>query len=197
MPQMDAPELILASTSPYRRQLLDRLRTPYLALAPGVEESQAPGEAPGGRAARLAGLKAEAVARLHPAAAVIGSDQVASCRGRVLDKPGDAARCQEQLAWLSGQQAEFHTAFTVLCKARGFRRDGTDRTVVQFRTLTREEIGRYIALERPFDCAGGFKCEALGITLFERLDSSDPTALIGLPLIALAAALRPLGFTLP
>lgn len=194
---MDAPELILASTSPYRRQLLDRLRVPYRVLAPGVDELTVAGEAPASQAARLAGLKAEAVARLHPAACVIGSDQVASCRGRVLDKPGDAARCREQLEWLSGHRAEFHTAFAVFCAARKFRRDHTDHTLVQFRILNSVEIGRYIEAEQPFDCAGGFKCEALGITLFERLDSSDPTGLIGLPLIALAAALRPLGFTLP
>jgi septum formation protein len=194
---MDAPELILASTSVYRRQLLDRLRLPYRALPPAVDEAAKPGEAPPERAARLAWDKAAAVARRHPDACVIGSDQVASCRGRVLDKPGDAATCRSQLEWLSGNQAEFHTAIAVICASRTYRFEHTDHTVVQLRTLGPETIGRYIEAEQPFDCAGGFKCEGLGIALFERLESSDPTGLIGLPLIALASALRAVGFRVP
>jgi septum formation protein len=194
---MDALELILASTSVYRRQLLDRLRLPYRALPPGVDETALQGEAPGARAARLASLKAGAVAREYPEACVIGSDQVASCRGRLLDKPGDAETCRSQLEWLSGNEAEFHTAITVLCASRSYRFEHTDRAVVQFRTLGPETIQRYVEAEQPFDCAGGFKSEGLGIALFERLDSTDPTGLIGLPLIALASALRALGFRVP
>ena len=189
--------LILASTSAYRRELLARLGLPFEALAPGVHEAHVPGESPADRALRLALEKADAVARTHPQAIVIGADQVAACAGELLDKPGDAARCREQLAMLNGRTALFYTA----CAVRG--NNGTvhlahvDTTTVVFRTLTAEEIGRYVAREQPFDCAGGFRAEALGISLFECMESRDPTALIGLPLIWLAGALREAGFPVP
>jgi septum formation protein len=192
-----APPLILASTSRYRRELLTRLGLPFDTAAPGVEESHLSGEPPGERARRLALAKARAVAASAPQAAVIGSDQVALGSAAVLDKPGDARRCREQLRALSGSEARFLTAVAVVCTARDFVEEFTDVTVVRFRRLTLEEIDRYVERDRPWDCAGGFRSEALGVTLFERVDSSDPTGLIGLPLIRLAAALRALGFALP
>ena len=192
-----APPLILASTSPYRRALLLRLGLPFQTAAPGVPESHLPGEAPGERARRLALAKARAVAAGAPQAAVIGSDQVAVSGATVLDKPGDAERCRAQLRALSGNAARFLTAVAVVCPARGFLEEFTDVTVVQFRALSDAEIDRYVERDRPWDCAGGFRSETLGVTLFERIDSSDPTGLIGLPLIRLAAALRALGCALP
>jgi len=192
-----APPLILASTSRYRRQLLERLGLPFRTAAPRVPEPHLAGEGPAERARRLALAKAEAVAARAPEAAVIGSDQVAVSGTTLLDKPGDAARCREQLRALSGTEARFLTAVAVLCAARGFRDEFTDLTVVRFRALSSDEIERYVEHDRPWDCAGGFRCEALGVALFERIDSSDPTALVGLPLIRLAAALRALGHTLP
>lgn len=190
------PRLLLASTSRYRRELLGRLGVPFEALAPGVPEPQVAGELPADRARRLALVKAQAVAALHPEALVIGSDQVAACQGRVLDKPGDAARAFTQLAFLSAQRACFHTACAVLRHGQP-PQTHVDTTTVVFRPLSTPEIERYVARDQPFDCAGGFKAEALGISLFERIDSCDPTALIGLPLIWLAGALRGGGYPLP
>jgi septum formation protein len=192
-----APPLILGSTSRYRYELLARLGLPFRTVAPRVLESHLPGEEPAERARRLALAKANAVAAGAPDAAVIGSDQVAVSGATVLDKPGDAARCREQLRALSGNEARFLTAVAVVCAARGFRAEFTDVTVVKFRALSGAEIERYVECDRPWDCAGGFRSEALGVTLFERIDSSDPTGLVGLPLIRLAAALRALGHALP
>lgn len=192
-----APPLILASTSRYRRALLERLQLPFEALAPGVEETYLPGEAPAARARRLALAKAQAVADRHPGAVVIGSDQVAVCGGDILDKPGDAARCREQLMALSGREARFITAVAVLCAARGHVDEFCDTTVVAFRSFGAEEIARYVERDRPWDCAGGFRGESLGVALFERVESSDPTGLVGLPLIRLAASLRALGHAVP
>ena len=189
--------LILASTSPYRRQLLERLRLPFQVAAPQVDESPLPLETPPLRAQRLALAKATAVSRRHPAATVIGSDQVAVCKGEVLDKPGGAERCREQLRWLSASAASFHTAVSVLNPASHASIEFLDTTTVYFRALAEDEIERYVRAEQPFDCAGGFRVEALGIALFARVTSEDPTALIGLPLIALARALRQLGYELP
>ena len=189
--------LILASTSVYRRELLARLGLPFEALPPGVPEAHLAGESPSDRALRLALEKASAVARTHPRAVVIGADQVAACGAQLLEKPGNAARCREQLAALSGRTALFYTG----CAVQRFGGTGhvthVDTTTVVFRRLSAEEIERYVARERPFDCAGGFRAEALGISLFESIESRDPTALIGLPLIWLAAALRDAGFPLP
>ncbi len=191
------PRLLLASTSPYRRELLTRLGVPFEAVAPGVPEEALEGELPVDRARRLALAKAQAVAARHPDCVVIGSDQVAACQGRVLDKPGTAERAFRQLAFLSAQRASFHTACAVLGTRAQLPQVHVDTTGVNFRALSTAEIERYIARDQPYDCAGGFKAEALGISLFDSIDSVDPTALIGLPLIWLAAALRGGGFQLP
>lgn len=193
------PLLVLASTSPYRRSLLQRLQWPFEVRAPGVPEDALPGERPPDRALRLATAKARAIAVELPEAIVIGSDQVASVgtgtQTQVLDKPGDAAHCAELLSRLSGQAARFETAVCVIWP--GGSASHTDLTVVQFRTLTTAQIERYIEREAAFDCAGGFKAEGLGIALLERIESDDPTALVGLPLIWLAGALRRAGLMLP
>jgi septum formation protein len=189
--------LILASTSVYRRELLARLGLPFEAVPPAVSEAHLAGESPADRALRLALEKAGAVARAYPQALVIGADQVAACVDQLLEKPGDAARCREQLATLSGRTALFYTACAVLGRGGTVHFAHIDTTMVAFRTLSSDEIERYVARERPFDCAGGFRAEALGISLFEYIESRDPTALIGLPLIWLADALRDAGFPVP
>jgi septum formation protein len=191
------PELILASTSVYRRSLLERLGIPFAALPPGTPEDTIAGELPTDRALRLAVAKAQAIASRRPDAVVIGSDQVAAVGSKILDKPGDAARCRAQLAAASGSSARFHTACAVIAPQAGVRMVHIDTTTVFFRSLSDEEIERYVERERPFDCAGGFRAEGLGISLFESIESRDPTALIGLPLIWLACALRRAGFVLP
>jgi len=185
--------LVLASTSPYRKELLSRLGVPFVAESPGVDETPLAGESAQERAVRLARAKAAAVAARHPEAWVLGSDQLA-VRGReVLGKPLDARRCEEQLLSSSGRPVAFLTAACLLHGASGRRLEHVDTTVVRFRDLSREEVRRYVERERPLDCAGGFKCEGLGIALFESIDSRDPTALIGLPLIWVAGALRQAG----
>jgi septum formation protein len=191
------PQLILASTSPYRRELLSRLALDFEVVAPEVSEEHQRGESPTDRALRLATAKAQAVSDRHPQALVLGSDQVAACGAEVLDKPGDARRCREQLLRLSAHTAHFYTACVLLGASAGLHLAHVDTTTVVFRELSASEIDRYIARERPFDCAGGFRAEALGITLFDCIESQDPTALIGLPLIWLAGALRAAGFQLP
>jgi septum formation protein len=191
------PQLILASTSPYRRELLSRLALDFEVVAPEVSEEHQRGESPTDRALRLATAKAQAVSDHHPQALVLGSDQVAACGAEVLDKPGDARRCREQLLRLSAHTAHFYTACVLLGASAGLHLAHVDTTTVVFRELSASEIDRYIARERPFDCAGGFRAEALGITLFDCIESQDPTALIGLPLIWLAGALRAAGFQLP
>jgi septum formation protein len=189
--------LILASTSPYRRMLLERLGVRFSVEPPAVEETRALNEAPEALARRLAEAKAQAVAARHPQAVVIGSDQVASAGEAVLGKPGEASRAREQLARLSGAVALFHTACTLVCADRGFSARHLDTTRVVFRMLTPAEIDRYISRERPFDCAGSFKVETLGISLLERIEGDDPTGIIGLPLIWVAATLRSLGYEVP
>jgi septum formation protein len=191
------PQLILASTSRYRRALLERLGVPFTALAPETPEDMAGGELPPDRALRLSIAKAQAVASRHPDAVVIGSDQVAAVGSKILEKPGDAARCRAQLTAASGSSARFHTGCALIGLQAGIRLVHIDTTTVCFRSLTQQEIERYIARERPLDCAGGFRVEGLGISLFESIESRDPTALIGLPLIWLAAALRRAGFLIP
>jgi septum formation protein len=186
-------EFYLASTSPYRAAQLARLGLPFAIEAPGVDETPVAGEAPAARALRLAQAKAAAVSRRHPTAWVLGSDQVADCEGRLHDKPGDARRCREQLRASSGRTVRFHTA-VVLCRASpAASHDHLDHTAVHFRSLEDGEIERYVERDRPYDCAGGFRCEGLGVTLFERIDTRDPTALVGLPLIWVAQALRNAG----
>jgi septum formation protein len=189
--------LILASTSPYRRTLLERFGLPFETARPEVGEEHVASETPADRAMRLAVAKAQAVAVRRPDAVVIGSDQVAAAGNKVLDKPGNAATCRAQLATLSGRDARFYTACAVIGPAGGVRLVHLDTTTVFFRSLAPAEIERYVEREKPFDCAGGFKAEALGIALFESIESQDPTALIGLPLIWLACALRRASYALP
>jgi len=191
------PPLILASTSPYRRELLARLRVPFECVPPGSDEQRLDGEPADALALRLARLKAEAVAARHPGSVVIGSDQVAVRGADILGKPGTVERCTEQLARSSGHEVAFLTAVHVVDGRKGRSESHLDRTVVRFRTLTPDEIARYIAADHPLDCAGGFKAESLGIALFERIESADPTALTGLPLIWLSAALRRAGIPVP
>lgn len=189
--------LVLASTSQYRRQLLERFGQRFTVAAPDVDETALPGETPIDLVARLARAKAEAVAHRHPKSIVIGSDQVALFGREIIGKPGNPERCIDQLKAFSGQRLSFHTAVHVIQSDSGSNEGHLDVTTVHFRKLSEEEIERYVARERPVNCAGGFKAEALGISLFERIDSQDPTALIGLPLIWLSAALRRAGLQLP
>ena len=189
--------LILASTSRYRCSLLERIAPPFEAISPEVSEAPAGGESPRERATRLSLAKARAVAERHPNAIVIGSDQVCAAGQRVLDKPGDEATCRAQLTALSGHTANFYTGCAVVGIEAGLTLEYLDTTTVTFRRLTETEINRYVAREKPFDCAGGFKVEALGITLFDSVESTDPTALIGLPLIWVSNALRQAGYLLP
>ncbi len=194
---MTTPALILASTSAYRHALLSRLGLTFLTQAPGVDESPTPGLAAAERAQHLARAKAAAVSAAYPQATVIGSDQVALCKGELLEKPGSAERCREQLRWASAAATTFYTAVAVQQLERGQTIQFVDSTTVYFRPLSDAEIERYVAAEKPWDCAGGFRCEGLGISLFTRIVCEDPTALIGLPLIGLSRALRQLGYPLP
>lgn len=187
------PSLVLASTSAYRAGLLARLGLPFSTAAPGTDERAREGEAPATLAARLAHAKAAAVARHRPNAWVIGSDQVAVRDGVLLGKPLDAPRCEAQLLGSSGRQVEFFTAVCLLRAGDERVLQHVDETRVLFRHLDLDRIRHYISRERPFDCAGGFKSEGLGIALFERMESVDPTALVGLPLIWVAQALREVG----
>lgn len=187
--------LLLASTSRYRRELLERLRLPFHVARPDVDETTGPDEAPAALAARLASLKAAAIAAHHPEAWVIGADQVAEVDGQAIGKPGNREAAIAQLTAMSGRAIRFHTALCLLRDQN--RHEASDVTTVRFRALSAEEIERYVDAEQPFDCAGSFKSEGLGITLFEAIDSQDPTALIGLPLIALSRLLREAGFQLP
>jgi len=191
------PRIVLASTSRYRAELLRRLLPDFEQRAPGTDEAAMPGEAADARAARLAVAKAVAAADGLRDALVIGSDQVAELDGEMLDKPGSAANAHAQLAASSGRVVHFHTALCLLDTRNGRQQIHVDRTCAHFRTLTAAEIERYVAREQPLDCAGSFKCEGLGISLFERIDSEDPSALIGLPLIALAGLLRTAGVAVP
>jgi septum formation protein len=188
---------VLASTSPYRRELLARLKLPFEARAPGIDESALAGEAPAAQARRLALAKASALADALPDHVVIGADQVAACEGVVLGKPGDAATARAQLARQSGKAVQFHSAVAVLCRARGFVDEFIDLTVVQLRTLSAQEIAAYVEADRPYDCAGSLRSESLGVALCERILSEDPTGLVGLPLVRLAASLRSCGYPLP
>ena len=188
--------LVLASTSRYRRELLARLGLPFAVDRPDVDESPLAGEAPASTAARLAQAKARVVAPRHPGAWIIGSDQVADLDGTALGKAGDRDRALAQLQACSGRRVVFQTALCLL-RDEGPPLAALDRTEVVFRRLHRDEILRYLDAEQPYDCAGSFKCEGLGISLFDAIHSQDPTALVGLPLIALARALREAGYRLP
>jgi len=190
------PRLVLASTSRYRAELLARLRLPFDSVRPEVDEAPLPGEPPASLALRLAAAKAGAIAALHADAVVIGSDQVASCDGHTLGKPGTREAAIAQLQVMSGREAVFLTAVAVAGPS-GRIETVLDTTTVRFRPLTDDGIARYVDAERPLDCAGSFKCEGLGIALFEAIESRDPTALVGLPLIATARLLRGAGWSLP
>lgn len=191
------PRLILASTSRYRRELLERLRLPFDVARPDTDETALPGESPRELAARLAEAKARAVAMQQAGDAwALGSDQVAEVEGLVLGKPGARDAAIAQLRAMSGHVVRFHTALC-LAHADGRAFAGLDLTEVHVRTLSDGEIERYVDAEQPFDCAGSFKSEGLGIALFARIDNRDPTALIGLPLIATCDLLRQAGFSLP
>ncbi|OOG47006.1 Maf family nucleotide pyrophosphatase [Rhodanobacter sp. C01] len=192
-----APRLVLGSTSRYRAELLRRLVVDFEQCAPGTDETALAGEAAVARALRLAIAKAEAAASERHDALVIGSDQVAELDGRILDKPGTAEHAHAQLTASSGREVHFHTALCLLDTRHGRRYTHVDHTRVRFRELNAAEIMRYIEHEQPLDCAGSFKCEGLGISLFESIDNHDPTALIGLPLIALVRLLREAGMELP
>jgi septum formation protein len=187
------PRLILGSTSPYRRELLARLRLPFEVVAPQVDETPLPGETPASLALRLARAKARAVSALHPQAVVIGADQVADLDGEPIGKPGTHERAVAQLQRMSGRTVIFQTALAVLRADTGFEQALLTPVRVQFRELADREIERYLRLEQPYDCAGSAKCETLGIALLAAIHSDDPTALVGLPLIRTAEMLRQAG----
>ena len=187
---MTAPRLILASTSPYRRELLQRLQLPFETRSPGIDETALPGEAAADLALRLALAKARAVAAEVADAVVIGSDQVAELDGASIGKPRSHERARQQLASMSGRDVQFHTAVAVVRGDGGFERAVVAPVTVRFRQLSAAEIERYLRLDTPYDCAGSAKCESLGVALLESIHSDDPTALIGLPLIRTCALLR-------
>ena len=189
--------LILASSSPYRRELLERLRLPFEAWAPEVDETALPSEPPRQTAVRLARLKAEAGGKRFPQAWIIGSDQVADLDGRAIGKPGTLERAHQQLRDVSGHSVLFHTALCVWNARERRRHERLVTTDVAFRRLTDAEIARYLELEPSLDVAGSAKSEGLGVSLLSRLGGDDPTALVGLPLIALSAILRAEGFDVP
>lgn len=193
-----AQPLILASGSRYRAQLLSRLAgLPFVAEISQVDETQRRAEPPEALAQRLAEAKARAVAQRHPQRWVLGSDQVVACGTRILGKPGDRASAIAQLEAQSGQAVEFLTAMALLHDDLDAPLTHVDRTVVRFRKLSRREIEAYVTAEPAFDCAGSFKCEGLGISLCEKIVSDDPTALVGLPLIAARRLLATAGFSIP
>lgn len=194
---MNGRRIVLASTSRYRAELLRRLLDDFEQVAPDVDEQPLPHEAPAARAMRLAAAKASAVSGKRPGAVVIGSDQVAVLGDTILHKPGSIESTHEQLRASSGKTVDFHTCLCVIDGRDKSAKTYADLTRVVFRTLTDDEIERYVARERPLDCAGSFKSEGAGIALFERIESEDPTALVGLPLIALARLLREAGLPVP
>ena len=188
------PPLILGSTSRYRRELLQRLGLPFEVCSPSsVDETPLAGERPSALASRLAMAKAQAVAALHPQAVVIGADQVADLDGTPLGKPGTHAGAVEQLRAMRGRSVVFQTAIAVVCPSAGFAEEALVPVKVRFRQLSEAEIEHYLQTEQPYDCAGSAKAEGLGIALLDAIDSDDPTALIGLPLIRTCALLRAAG----
>lgn len=183
--------LILASSSRYRQEMLERLGVPFIAISPDVDETPLPDESPTALALRLSLAKAQAIIPAHPGALVIGSDQVATIQGEPIGKPGSFERARAQLEQLSGQTVEFHSA---LCVSNGQRHETADIvTLCRFRSLTADEIAAYLHREQPYDTAGSAKAEGLGIAVMESMQSDDPTAIIGLPLIALSRMLRSFG----
>ena len=188
--------LILGSTSRYRRELLQRLQIPFEVVTPDVDETPLPGEKPSVLAARLALAKARAVAAAVPDAVVIGSDQVADLHGQPLGKPGTHERAVAQLRQMRGQTVIFQTAVAVVCIASGFEQSSLAAVKVTFRDLTDDEIENYLRAEQPYDCAGSAKSEGLGIALLSSIESDDPTALVGLPLIRTCNMIRAAGISL-
>ena len=188
--------LILASGSPYRKQQLQQLGLTFAAQSPDIDESALPGEAPDALASRLALGKSRAISVGHPDAIIIGSDQVCACGHQVFGKPHTSERACQMLLGFSGKPVVFYTALCVMSDGQPVS-EHIDETRVQFRTLTAAEVERYVAADQPLDCAGGFKVESRGLTLFSAIESTDPSALMGLPLIALCGALRQLGVRLP
>jgi septum formation protein len=193
VPASTAPRLVLGSTSVYRRELLSRLRLPFEVEPPHVDETPLPGEAPAALARRLAAAKAAAVAQRHPDAVVIGSDQVADLDGEGLGKPGNHANAIAQLRRMSGKVVIFQTALTVMRQSTGFVAHDLAPVRVRFRQLSDAEIEAYLQAEQPYDCAGSAKSEGLGVALLEAIDSDDPTALVGLPLIRTCRMIRAAG----
>lgn len=189
--------LVLGSTSPYRRELLSRLRLPFEIAAPEVDEAPLEGETPAATARRLALAKARAVAARFPDAVVIGSDQVAELDGEPIGKPGTHERAQRQLRLMSGRTVVFHTALAVVCRATGFEELDLAPVSVRFRQLTDAEIDAYLHAEQPYDCAGSARSEGLGVALLDAIDSDDPTALVGLPLIRTCRMIRAAGVKVP
>ena len=193
------PQIILASSSAYRKELLQRLQLPFLAISPNVDERPLEHEAPEQTAMRLARQKAEAIAQQHPDAIIIGSDQVATLDGLQIGKPGTHDRALQQLQMMRGRQVIFHTALCVLSQqaqdAANVVQIQNCQTSVHFRDLSDAELDAYLRIEQPYDCAGSAKNEGLGITILQAIHSDDPTALTGLPLITLTSMLRKLGVT--
>jgi septum formation protein len=189
----ETASLVLASTSPYRRELLTRLRLPFVVLSPQVDETPRVGESPAALCERLAVAKALAVSQRHPQALVIGSDQVADLDGLPVGKPGTHERAVAQLRAMRGRAVVFRTALAVARASDGFLRSARVDVTVRFRALSDEEIETYLRLEQPYDCAGSAKCETLGIALLDKIESDDPTALVGLPLIRTCEMLREAG----
>ena len=187
------PPLILGSTSRYRRELLERLRLPFEVHAPDVDETPRPGETPAALAQRLALAKAQAVSAAHPDAVVIGSDQVADLDGEPIGKPGTHDRAVAQLRAMRGRSVVFQTAVAVVRASTGYTGSALVPVTVRFRDLNDAEIEHYLRTEQPYDCAGSAKCETLGIALLNAIESDDPTALVGLPLIRTSALLRAAG----
>ncbi len=196
-PNKTTRQLILGSTSRYRRELLERLNIAFEAAAPDVDETALPGEVPRVLAERLALAKARAVAAQFPLAFVIGSDQVADLNGHCLGKPGPHDNAVTQLRQMRGQTVVFQTAVAVACLDSGFEQLSVATVRVKFRNLTDSEIENYLQIEKPYDCAGSAKSEGLGIALLVSIDSDDPTALIGLPLIAVTGLLTARGVQIP
>jgi len=196
-PQSQPDKLILASASPYRHALLERLCIPFESHAPEADESPMTGESTLEQTERLALLKAERIAASFPAACVIGSDQLAEFAGTSVGKPGTEEMAVAQLMRFSGRRVDFHTSLAVVCRKSAFCQTATVTSEVHFRSLTEDEVRRYVALDRPVDCAGAFRSEAAGPMLLQSMVSDDPTAIIGLPLIVLSAMLRKAGFKLP
>lgn len=190
-------QFVLGSTSPFRRELLARLGLPFAVDSPDVDESRLPGESPEALVQRLAQLKARAVAARHPEALIIGSDQVACIDGEILGKPGSHERAGEQLRLAAGKRVSFYTGLALYNAADDRMQVLCEPFQVHFRPLSTEQIERYLLAERPYNCAGSFKSEGLGITLFQRLEGDDPNALIGLPLIRLVEMLGREGVVLP